>query len=152
MLQSFCKRRIFFLSKFQNILYLPAADDDCFKSIRPDLLTFFANNPDFEFGNISVDDYTKEHGDRALKGVSHKAALTEGLKTIQGVFQLTQQFVEIRNLLDDGIHSARDIVQVGEAEFVKAFADRLGGRDRALEIYYRAAKAEGKSTDPKSRR
>ena len=61
--------------------------------------------------------------------------ITSQLKSIQRVFNVTPRFQEIRDLLSDDLHSATDIIQRGEKEFVDRFSNELGGVESDQAIY-----------------
>lgn len=94
-------------------------DDSPFKQAKPDIKTFFSNNPDFEFGVIPVDLYLSQDRDKRLEGVKQPEELILQLKSIQRVFSVTPRFEEMRTLLIDDLHSAHSIVHTGKQAFVK---------------------------------
>ena len=107
-----------------------------------DLVRFFHNNPDFDLRETVVVSYLKKHGERALVGVEDKEDVTHKLKVIQRVYKITSHGSEILVLLEAGLQSASDIVQIKQAEFVAKYAMRLGGVERATNIYLMARNIE----------
>ena len=116
------------------------ADDSPFKSVQPDLKTFFDNNASFEFGATPVELYLREGRDQKLSNVTDPEALLVQLKNLERVFKITPapRYPKIRALLSDDLHSALAMVHVGERRFTEKYAEPLGGPSQALEVYRKA--------------
>ncbi len=105
-------------------------DDD----VKPDLLAFFSQNPEFEFGNQYVSAYLAE------KGIKDKPVLEKQLLNMERVFKLTPRSSEMSLLLVEGFHSAQGITRLGRSAFVKKYSsiDKNGGEARGEVIYANA--------------
>ncbi len=115
-----------------------SADDSPFKSAQPDLKTFFDNNPLFEFGTAPVEFYLRDKPESKLTKVADPAALLAQLKSMQRVFKITPRFSEIRALLADDLHSASAILNVGKRRFTEKYAEPLGSKGNALDVFKKA--------------
>jgi hypothetical protein len=86
----------------------------------------------FELGVHPVEAFVRENG------VSLSPPALEQLKTLQRVHQITPSDGAMRGLLEQGLHSARDVAQHDEQGFVERFAEALGGKEEAAQVYARA--------------
>jgi hypothetical protein len=120
-----------FAARFQR-KGIPGTED-----LKADLDTFFGDNPDFDFRTAYIDKYFAEK--TTLFGLPNRDALKNHLKRIQRVFKLTPHFEDIRVLLGGGIHSARQITDMGRRPFVEMYGPELGGGPRGAEIVWRLA-------------
>lgn len=109
---------------------------------QADLVNFFRNNQNFEFRKISVDAYLEQQGQSALTEVNNPVAATQTLKGMQRLFKVTPRYSELHVLLDDGLSSAHDITSLGKTRFVELYGDRLGGSERAIELFNVASQTE----------
>ncbi|HET8852244.1 MAG TPA: Tc toxin subunit A, partial [Ktedonobacteraceae bacterium] len=104
---------------------------------KADLVTFFANNQDFDFVTTHIDSYLAEKGSTALRGVQDVNILTAHLKEYQRVFNVTHRYDEMRLLQTHGIHSALHISGLGRDTFIAQY-DSLLEQNRAAAIFDRA--------------
>jgi hypothetical protein len=102
---------------------------------KPDLVQFFANNPEFEFGTIPIHRYMANNGRTALAGVEDKAGVTRQLKAMERIFKVAPRYDQMRPLLADGLHSAQSIALMGEDTFVSTYSPKLGGEANARDIH-----------------
>ena len=113
-----------------------------------DVVRFLYNSPDFEFSRTDLVSYIEKHGTCALEGVDDKEEVKRTLIKIQRVLKISNSPSAIKILLEVGLESAHDITQLGQSKFVTTYATRLGGVERATEIYCMAFKLV--STDQNS--
>jgi len=111
---------------------------------KPDLKTFFINNPDFDLktNKINVDfDASK------LDGVTNKDTLKKELKNINRLYKITPQYEQVSALRDLGIGSATEIVQkYSTDQLAQKLADKGISIEESKSIYARALTIDKKST------
>lgn len=118
-------------------------DDNPLAPAQADLTTFFGNNPTFQLGTGPVELYLSEDRDQKLAGVTDPEALLVHLRNLGRVSRITPRYPEIRALLEDDLHSAFGIVQLGERRFVERYAEPLGGGDKAGDAFRKAEEVHG---------
>lgn len=110
--------------------------------VKGDLLKFFSNNPDFEFGSTNIEKYLRENAETALAGITDKEGLKQRLKSMQRLLKviprLTPRYDAIKVLLIDGIHSAQSIARMSRGAFIRKYSDKLDGQTRAKTLYAKA--------------
>ena len=115
-----------------------------FGDSKPDLKTFFTNNPDFDLktNKINVDfDASK------LDGVTNKDTLKKELKNINRLYKITPQYEEVSALRDLAIGSATEIVQkYSTDQLTQKLADKGISIEASKSIYARALTVVNKST------
>lgn len=107
-----------------------------------DLIQFFENNPNFEFGQHELDSYLAENED-ALDGVIDASATRANLKKIQRLSRLAPrglQYKVVKPLYQAGIHSALQIGRMSQKSFVRKYGPSLGA-DLAAAVHQRAARS-----------
>ena len=86
---------------------------------------FLERHPEFDLVRTTVDDFLEAQHSRA-----DTLALDDGfrheLKAVQRVHKLTGTFEATAALLANGVHSARQIYRLGEAEFARRYGDTAG--------------------------
>ena len=97
----------------------------------------------FELGSQSVDGFIKRNKAALFHGFPGEteaeiAAATQGLRTLQRVYQITPTVEAMGSLLRLGFKSARDVTRFSKADFVRAHAHRLAGPEEAALIYDKA--------------
>ena len=112
------------------------------EQVRTDLVSFFDSNPDFDFHKTSVDAYFRQQDDTAFTRISDRAQLTQQLKGMQRLLNITPRYSQIKPLIADGIYSAQRISRMGRNQFIKKYSNSLGGQQQAKRMY---AKAERRS-------
>ena len=106
---------------------------------KADLLRFFADSPDFEFGTTQIDKYLNES---ALAGVEDKQGLIRQLKKMDRLFRVTPRFDRyeaMKVLMENGFNSAQSIAMMGQRSFSTQYAEKLGNYWKAKAIYANAA-------------
>jgi len=105
--------------------------------LQAPLSEFFQRAPSFDFSNSRVEDFAEIINNVAPEQ-SQNIALSDTLKTLQRVFQISPTPEAMTQLLDAGIHSAFQIAGVPEASFVKRFSTILGSEELARLVHNRA--------------
>jgi hypothetical protein len=131
-----------FTQKFPTAAFHARLTKDTSKTFsnKKALVTFFERNPEFDLLNDRIGEFLKHHPFSAKEDV----ALTTQLRAIQRIFKLSPDFQITHTLISDGIHSARQIYEMGPERFVKNYGE-LAGVKQANEIYAKAAKAHALS-------
>ncbi len=108
---------------------------------HPELINrFLQAHEQFEFLTTAIDDFFESKLRPDMSGLERNEELRLELKGIQRVFKLAPNFEATDKLLADDLHSAWKIYRMGEAEFVRTYADRPGfSRETARLTYNRAA-------------
>jgi hypothetical protein len=110
------------------------------------LANFFSQELDrgdetFNFGAHPVTPYLKAHGDRIFAHLDEKQRenLSNQLKRLQRLYQMTPDPKQFEGLLSLGLDSAYKVVHAASAEkFSEIYADRLGGTAAAAATYAKA--------------
>lgn len=106
---------------------------------KPDLNTFFHNNPDFEFGKQYVHTILGEGGSANLDGVKDPLALKRSLLKLERTVKLTDNYRQQSALLRRGFTSAQAILQYGKRDFVRLIGgDPAVGEEKAVAIFSQA--------------
>ncbi|MCK6512828.1 Tc toxin subunit A [Myxococcota bacterium] len=71
-------------------------------------------------------------------GLANATSLQQQLKATQRLYKLIPRYRHAKQLLDDGLHSAQTVSQLGQNTFVSRYAEDLGSEALALEVYQRA--------------
>ncbi|MEO5601611.1 MAG: neuraminidase-like domain-containing protein [Cyclobacteriaceae bacterium] len=98
-----------------------------FGDSKPDLKTFFINNPDFD---LKTNKMNSEFEASKLDGVRNKERLKKELKNINRLYKLAPQYEHVSALRDLGIGSATEIVQKYSAD---QLTQKLEGRGVSAE-------------------
>ncbi|MDD2800644.1 MAG: peptidoglycan-binding protein, partial [Methylococcales bacterium] len=101
------------------------------------LVEFFQRAPSFDFSNSRVEDFAEIINNVAPEQTQN-IAVSDTLKTLQRVFQISPTPEAMTQLLGAGIHSAFQVAGVPEASFVKRFSTILGSEDLARLVHNRA--------------
>ncbi|MDP3331768.1 MAG: neuraminidase-like domain-containing protein, partial [Methylococcaceae bacterium] len=105
--------------------------------LQAPLVEFFQRAPSFDFSNSRVEDFADTISDVTAEP-SQNSALSDTLKTLQRVFQISPTPEAMTQLLGAGIHSAFQVAGVPEASFVKRFSTILGSEEQARLVHHRA--------------
>ena len=111
---------------------------------KNDLVRFFANQPDFEFGETSIADHLAESAEVSLRGVEDRPALTRRLEAMQRLFPLSPRYDDTRVLLTEGLDSAYRIANIPERTFVEAYSAKFGGEGNARRIHTSAHEVQAR--------
>ncbi|KAL5610412.1 hypothetical protein FOBRF1_006529 [Fusarium oxysporum] len=127
----------FFVERLQD-----ADDDDEFQALpgKPDLRTFFRNNPDFDLTKTRFADFVSKKP-TALDGISNKPELTELATGIQRLHLIAPRYSQVRRLVADGVSSSQAITRMGRSTFMLRYSSSMGGESEALTIFNRASYA-----------
>ncbi len=118
--------------------------------VRPALVRFFGQNPDFELGQQYVGAFLAEGGGANLGGIDRGELpkVTEELSKLERVDKIVPRSSEANagpryrafsTLLDTGFDSAHKIVRLGRRDFTADVGSRLpGGRASAARLYEQA--------------
>jgi len=99
------------------------------------IVRFLNKHEGFNLAKNNIDLYLKE------KKLSKKEneAIREELKSVQRIFKLTPHYGKTLALRDENIHSAYNIVSIGETRFVNEVAPKAGIiKKEAKDIYHKA--------------
>lgn len=102
---------------------------------RQDLLAFLKGNPDFELDKTPFRRYVRERGEAVLAGVVNP----ESIASAQRVFKLVRRYEMVKPLLAGKLHSALAISRMGEARFISAYAEPMGGTAQASMTFQQAS-------------
>lgn len=105
--------------------------------LQAPLSEFFQHAPSFDFSNSRVEDFAEIINNVAPEQ-SQNIAVSDTLKTLQRVFQISPTPEAMTQLLGAGIHSAFQVAGVPEASFVKRFSTILGSEELARLVHNRA--------------
>lgn len=125
----------------QLIAGAPAAAIHIDEPIQQGVTRFFANSPDFDLRSTRVESYVTEHAATAFDGVAagDEAEVTNQVKRVQRLFQVSTKSETMAGLLHTGLHSAHAIANMPRSSFVTKHKDLLGGEDQANDVYERAS-------------
>lgn len=113
------------------------------------LKTFFDNTTgdaprtmgaDFDIRTANIDNYLREHGDMAFRGISdeQRGKVVEGVKRSQRLFNVSSDSVTFEKLIGLGFDSAREIATYPQTMFLEMTKNELSA-DEAKIIHSRAA-------------
>lgn len=105
--------------------------------LQAPLSEFFQRAPSFDFSNSRVEDFAEIINNVAPERTQN-IAVSDTLKTLQRVFQISPTPEAMTQLLGAGIHSAFQVAGVPEASFVKRFSTILGSKELARLVHNRA--------------
>ncbi|HTT91138.1 MAG TPA: neuraminidase-like domain-containing protein [Acidimicrobiales bacterium] len=91
-----------------------------------------AHQADFDIGDEPISQFL------ARTGTSASAELVQEIGSIQRVYQITPDTTSMGALLTAGLTSAYAITKLGQASFVNAYSQSLGGTDVATSVFTRA--------------
>jgi hypothetical protein len=91
---------------------------------------------DFDLLHSRVGEFVKEKHSNLPEEESKE--ITEHLRKVQRVFKLSPKYETASALLNEDIHSAHQVVKMGEDNFVRTFSDKIGEAE-ATEIFQRAS-------------
>jgi hypothetical protein len=126
----------FFIERLQD-----ADDDDEFRALpgKPDLRTFFKNNPDFDLTKTRFADFVSKKPPTAFDGINNRGQLTELITGIQRLHTIAPRYSQVRRLLADGVASSQAITRMGRSTFTLRYSSTMGGESEALAIFNRAS-------------
>jgi len=111
-----------------------------------DILTFLNAHSDFEFNTTNIDTYIANKANAGTFNLPNRATFTQQLKAVQRVFKVAPTYDQSSTLLADGIHTARQIYQMGQTQFVNRYSTKAGFTAvAALDTYNRAANTHAAS-------
>jgi hypothetical protein len=90
------------------------------------LKDFLESHEEFELLNTPVDEFMNNGVDKGFWDLEDNEEFQLEIKAAQRVFKLAPTFEATDALLADGLHSAQQIYQTGESEFVRRYGDRPG--------------------------
>jgi hypothetical protein len=102
----------------------------------PEIRTFFAANPNFDFATDHVETFIASQPRPAAAVDTEK--LAQQLKRMQRAFRMTPRYSDVSYLLANGLDSAQRVAQMGRGEFLAQHGNALGGPARASDIFDRA--------------
>lgn len=116
---------------------------------NPDLKRFFLNSEKaaktsgdaFDFGKHRVTAYIAANP-QALDGVADPPLLISRLKGMERLFWLTEgvsKSAAMKIFMDDGIHSAHQILRMGKGAFVQRYGKKLGSDEKAQRMFRKAS-------------
>lgn len=105
--------------------------------LQAPLVEFFQRAPSFDFSNSRVEDFADIINNVAPEQTQN-IAVSDTLKTLQRVFQISPTPEAMTQLLGAGIHSAFQVAGVPEVSFVKRFSTILGSEEQARLVHNRA--------------
>jgi hypothetical protein len=108
---------------------------------KADLLQFFVNNSEFEFGSMPIDQYLNENTS-ALAGIDDQTGLIRQLKSLDRLFRICPRFDRyeaMKVLMENGFNSAQSIAMMGQRSFATQYAEKLGNYWKAKAIYANAS-------------
>ncbi len=97
-------------------------EEECFLEHQNEIVDFLKRHEDFELHRDNVDVFMKQKKVKA----SERDAIGEELKSIQRVFKLAPNYQTTMALREQKIHSAMNIVQMGEKRFRDEVAPKAG--------------------------
>src|SRR5206468_10511008 len=106
---------------------------------KADLVQFFTNNPEFEFGTIPIRRYVADNGQSALAGIEDKAGVTNRLKAMERIYKVARHYDQMHPLLADGLDSAQGIAMRGGNTFVTTYSRDPAGEASARDIFPRSS-------------
>ena len=106
------------------------------------LVGFLDHHPEFDLLNSRIGKFITDHPSSSAQ--EDNAQLTNQLRAIQRVFKLSPDYHITQTLLADGIHSARQIYEMGPEQFAKNYGE-LTGSVQAGEIFQKASQAHALS-------
>lgn len=87
-------------------------------NLKPDLVAFFENNPEFTFGRNYVQVMLGEKSEAITTGIQDIPRLKESLLKMERVIKITDNYREHSALLAKGFDSSYKITRVGRRDFV----------------------------------
>lgn len=112
-------------------------------TIGLEVADFLDLHPEFDLRTTPVDSFLADKGTarlaRQANDQADDRALSGTLKSMQRVFRLAPSYESMNALLEDGVHSAYGIAQMGKGVFIDRYGERLGGEKQAYDIYARAS-------------
>ena len=100
------------------------------------MLSFFKNNPDFDFATSRVVDF--EDQINAIGG-QQAAEVKDNLTRIERLYQVSIDPESVGILMQENFSSARAIADVPEKAFISNYSGALGGETQAFAIHQRAS-------------
>ena len=109
---------------------------------RADVATFLdrAAGLGLALGRTPVSAMVRDHGDRLLAGVpaTRAHAVTDTVKTLQRIYQITPTDEAMKVLLDRGFRSAHDVTAMSHRKFLDRHGARFATDDEATLVYAKA--------------
>lgn len=100
-----------------------------------EIVSFFSKHEDFDLLKHNVDLFIKE---KKVK-TSVREAISGELKSVQRVFKLIPHYSKVNALRKEKIHSAQNIVAIGQHRFVNEIAPKAGLKEKeAVEVFKKA--------------
>lgn len=106
---------------------------------KKELIDFFDQHPSFDLLHSHVGLFLNRTKTKK-KSASGSAALTDHLRKIQRIFKLAPNYETTQALLNDNIHSAKQIYYKGKSNFLKKYSAKLG--QKQAEDIFRKAKQQ----------
>ncbi|MEM9444384.1 MAG: neuraminidase-like domain-containing protein [Verrucomicrobiota bacterium] len=103
--------------------------------VRPALNSFFQKADDFDLRHSRVHDFESQINEA---GDEQSEVLSEQLKKIQRTFQLSPSSEIMQKLMQSGITSAQQVIEMPKGTFIKSYQTELG-QDEAHAVYARAS-------------
>lgn len=138
--ESACRTAVVAARIGQNRIAVPAPG-------RSDLITFFADNPEFEFGKHSVLAHLGNEGAARLDGVDDAMALKHNLLALERTIKLTDNYRQHNALLAGGLDSAYKMARIGQRDVLRQLGMHPDvGEQAAASIFARAGHATAVAT------
>ncbi len=100
-----------------------------------DVGTFLRDNPTFDIVTANLDALIEE---AELGGVAEPKQLVDGLLTLQRIHKLEARWEEAATLMENGLHSAQKLLEVGPGQLTTLLDGQLTP-ERVAELYARAS-------------
>ncbi|MDB5200365.1 MAG: hypothetical protein JWO92_2328 [Chitinophagaceae bacterium] len=107
-------------------------------SAKTSILKFFENYPETELHKTNFDLLFHKKGKDIKKEMDNAGDVKTELKKIQRVFKLAPSYEKVKVLLDNNIHSAQSVYNLGERRFVEKVSNGIISAQDAKKIYRKA--------------
>ncbi len=106
------------------------------------MIKLLESQPELDLQKSNIDLFFKERNLNSAKDDS----LKKDLKSIQRIFQLIPKYSKTNRLLDQKIHSAQQIVALGEQRFIKEVGSNIGLTQIEAKTVFRKAQSKNVAT------
>ncbi|MBO9202543.1 MULTISPECIES: Tc toxin subunit A-related protein [Niastella] len=110
------------------------------KAIQQGVLSFFEGHPDFNIRNTSVYAASKENKASLAKvDPMQRTAVMGTLKNIQRISSMSNSPALLPKMMESDLTSAHKVVTQSQEDFIQKYAEQLGGKEEAAQVYEQAA-------------